>query len=151
VKNRAAKGQRSWVGLITFCMTTAVLAALALAVLFAGATLTFAVARTLSPDEEGGTATQSGEPALRNFTGLVSDDRCGAKHVDTSKSAAECVRACTRNGGKYSLLNGDTTYALKGMEDQISVVAGERATISGTLQGNVINVSSITPLSSTQP
>lgn len=146
------KTKRSWLALVIFCATTALMAALALAVLFAGGTLAFAVARTLSPvPQSANTTTPSTAVPLRSFTGMVTDQHCGAKHSDTTKSVAECVRSCARNGIKYTLLNGDTSYQLEAMPDQLAVVAGERATISGTLAGDVIRISSITPLSSTQP
>jgi hypothetical protein len=140
----------SWLALITFCLTTALVAALALGLLFASATLAFGIAQP-SPVEAQIESSPSQNTAVRSITGLVTDAQCGAKHTDSSKSVAECVRECARKGVKYALLDGDKTYLLEGMGDQLSVVAGQRATISGTIQGDIIKVGSIKPLSSTQP
>jgi hypothetical protein len=48
------------------------------------------------------------------------------------------------NGAKYVLLDGDKVYTLAGKDLALDKLAGERATVSGTLQGTVINVSSVT-------
>ena len=64
------------------------------------------------------------------FTGQVSDAMCGAKHM-MAGNPAECTRACVGKGSKYALVVGDKVYT------------GEQATISGKLNGETIEVSSI--------
>jgi hypothetical protein len=82
---------------------------------------------------------------------MITDDHCGAKHADADKNPATCARTCVRNGSRYRLIDGDKKYGLSGMYDQLNEVAGQRVKISGTLAGDTINVSAITPESSTQP
>ena len=77
-------------------------------------------------------------------TGWITDAKCGAKHVKNStKSSAECAKACVHGGAKYTLVDGDKIYTLEGKEDQLDRVAGERATVEGTVDGNVIKVASV--------
>ena len=51
---------------------------------------------------------------------------------------------CVRNGSKYLLVDGGKSYQLDGNADDLGRLAGERANIVGTLNGNTIRVSSIT-------
>ena len=126
---------RSWLQLIGYCTIAALGAALGLALLFAGASVAFA----------------SGEPpqisvsgAEASFTGMVTDEHCGAKHDRyPGKSASECARLCAVNGAKYVMLDGEKVYTLAGKDLALDKLAGQRATVVGTLDGTVITVSSV--------
>ena len=137
---------RSWFALITFCATTALVAALGLALLFASATVAYAVAHSLQVPATP-PATDQSAPATQKISGMITDSKCGAKHAKGSrKSPAECTRACVRGGAKYTLVDGDKIYTLDGKEEQLEQVAGERATIEGTLDGSTIKVVSVSSL-----
>jgi hypothetical protein len=143
--------------LITFCATAALTTALGLVVLFAGATAVLAIAHTWSkPDAEiVNASTQSAPVADENantadaantiiFSGVISDDHCGPRHdMGSGKSPAECTRMCVRNGGQYVILSGDKIYKLTGRDD-LTMVAGERVTISGSLTGDTIKIKTLT-------
>jgi hypothetical protein len=142
------KKNRSWFTLVIFCAATVLAAALVFAALFASATLAFAVARTLKPLESSAAAqTDSASKASASgdaiFTGLVTDDICGAKHKDQAKNPSDCARMCVRNGAKYLLVNGDKTYSLEGDNAQLDQLAGQRASVVGTLDGRNIKVASV--------
>ena len=81
------------------------------------------------------------------FTGQVSDAMCGAKHM-MAGSPAECARACIGKGSKYALVVGDKVYTLetknKSAMDSLNKLAGEQATVTGKLNGETIEVSSVT-------
>ncbi len=89
-------------------------------------------------------------PALSNakdkpstWSGTISDSNCGAKHVSEG-NPAECTRACVAKGASFALVSGQSVYVLKGGDSAaLDKLAGERATISGTLDGNTIEVSSV--------
>lgn len=123
---------RAWLRLIGYCVGVVLATALGLAVVLAGATVTFA-------------AGQSAEPLGRtSFSGMVTDERCGAKHERyPGKSASECARMCALNGSKYVLLSGDNVYTLTGKDLALDKLAGLRATITGTLEGTTLNVVSV--------
>ena len=82
--------------------------------------------------------------AAKTLTGVVSDSMCGAKHMAKDKSAAECTRECVKGGSDYALVVAGKVYPLKGDKTEIDKYAGERATVKGTLDGNSVNVESIT-------
>jgi hypothetical protein len=82
--------------------------------------------------------------AAKTLTGVVSDSMCGAKHMAKDKSAAECTRECVKGGSDYALVVAGKVYPLKGDKAELDKYAGQRATVNGTLDGNNLNVQSIT-------
>ena len=135
---------RSWFALITFCATTALVAALGLALLFASATVAYAVAHSLQATANPPADANPPAPATQKISGMITDSKCAAKHAKGSrKSPAECTRACVRGGAKYTLVDGDKIYTLQGKEDQLDRVAGERATVEGTVDGSTIQVAAV--------
>ena len=82
--------------------------------------------------------------AGKTLTGVVSDSMCGAKHMAKDKSAADCTRECVKSGSDYALVVGGKVYSLKGDKMELDKYAGQRATVKGTLEGNNVNVQSIT-------
>src|SRR5882724_19367 len=82
--------------------------------------------------------------ANKTLTGEVSDSMCGAKHMAKDKTAAECTRECAKAGSDYALVVGGKVYPLKGDKTELDKYAGQRATVTGTLDGDNVNVQSIT-------
>lgn len=85
-------------------------------------------------------------PAVKEQTyeGMVTCSRCGARHsAAIGKSAGDCTRACVHAGANFALVDGEKTYLLDGDLMRLKRVAGERARISGALDGNTIRVSSV--------
>ncbi|MFZ0416835.1 MAG: hypothetical protein WAM04_01935 [Candidatus Sulfotelmatobacter sp.] len=80
------------------------------------------------------------------FTGEVGDAMCGRKHME-GETAADCTRACVAHGSKFALVVGDQIYTLE-TADQAALAtldkqAGKIATVTGTLDGDTIQVSSV--------
>lgn len=130
----------SWLALITFCSAAAVVAALALAAVFAGATLAFAVGQSAESSHRSRANAEARTP--KAFSGVITDSDCGARHTMSDKSSAECSRACVRKGARYVLVNGDRVYALNGNEAELEKLAGQRVTAEGSVTGDTITVSS---------
>jgi len=88
-------------------------------------------------------ASAAGKP--QTFVGEVGDSMCGAHHM--GGTPAECTRICVSKGAKYSLVVGDKVYTLdtadKNELDRLSTLAGEKATVTGTLDGDTIKVASV--------
>jgi hydroxyethylthiazole kinase-like sugar kinase family protein len=81
----------------------------------------------------------------QTLTGTVSDMMCGAHHTMMPGLADDqCTRACVKTGADYALVVGSKVYTLKGNKAEIDKFAGERATVKGTVSGNVIQATSIT-------
>ena len=139
--------QRSWISLVGFCTGLVLAASLAFATIVAGASVALADHRADASSGDDGRAiapaTAAAQPAGTTFSGMITDSRCGARHMRSSgRSASECARACFRHGASYVLVDGDRRYTLVGGESYLSKLAGERANIIGTRQGDTILVNS---------
>lgn len=86
------------------------------------------------------TAEDSGKQTL---TGVVTDTMCGATHMMNDKTAAECTRICVKQGMQYGLLVGKKVYALDGDKTAIDKFAGQRATVTGDVNGSNVKVETI--------
>jgi hypothetical protein len=132
------KLNRSWLSLLTFCASASLAAALALALIFTGASVVMATAAPATA------AAEEPNTAPPVFSGVITDSQCGARHAEGSgKSPAECTLACVRNGAKYSLVDGEKKLALDGDADELSKWASQRVTITGTRSGDTIKVTSV--------
>ena len=78
----------------------------------------------------------------QKLTGVISDTMCGAKHM-MAGSAAECTRTCVGKGAKFALVIGDKVYTLNGHEEELDKLAGQRATVTGKVDGNNLYVSGV--------
>ena len=82
----------------------------------------------------------------QTFTGEVSDSMCGAKHMMPG-NAAECTRACVGKGASYALVVGDKIYTIyakdKAALAELDKLAGQKASVNGTLEGDKIIASSV--------
>ncbi len=87
-------------------------------------------------------------PALaagkQTFTGEVGDAMCGKTHMEGAP--AECTRTCVSHGSKYALVVGDKIYILETTDKTVLALldqqAGRNVTVTGTLSGTSIEVSS---------
>src|SRR6266496_5160550 len=82
----------------------------------------------------------------QTFTGEVSDSMCGAKHMMAGKPG-ECARACVGKGSSYALVVGEKVYSLhaqdKSAQEELNKLAGEQAKVTGTAEGDTIEVNKV--------
>jgi len=137
---------RSWLSLIGTCVLVAVGAAIGFAIIVAAGSA--ALADRQSPDSEAqGQQAISPAPPAGSYQGVVTDSRCGARHVRNSRlNPTECARLCVRQGATYILVDGNRRYKLVGSEETLEKFAGQRIRVSGTRQGETIQVSSAASL-----
>lgn len=139
------KRHRSWISLVAYCGLMVFGAAFAFAVIVAGGSVALA-SRQHSEDAQN-TSPMPAPPAGTAFSGMITDSRCGARHIRNSRlSSAECARACVRKGASYVLVDGGHRYTLTGNEETLERLAGIRANVTGTRQGDTIVVSAAAPL-----
>lgn len=86
---------------------------------------------------------RQGTADIKVLTGVVSDSMCGAKHMATNKTPAECTRECVKAGSDYALVVDKEVYVLNGEQAAIDKCAGNRATVKGVVRGNTVTVQSI--------
>lgn len=76
-------------------------------------------------------------------TGTITDAACGAKHMMKGKNAAECTRACVKAGSEFALVSGKEVYMLQGDKAELDKYAGEKVTVKGKRNGNILIVDSV--------
>jgi hypothetical protein len=133
---------RSWITLIGFFAVVTLASSLVFAAVFAGVTVAIGDESAQVADEP-----QVGPivPA-HTFSGIITDARCGPRHTNGQKSASESARICVDNGSRYTIVDGNKKYELSGKLRRIGQYAGQRVTLTGNLDGQTIEVSSISPL-----
>jgi hypothetical protein len=81
----------------------------------------------------------------QTFTGEVGDAMCGRKHMEGTP--ADCTRTCVAHGSKFALVVGEKIYILDTTNPTalatLDKQAGKNATVTGTLDGDTIEVSSV--------
>jgi hypothetical protein len=81
----------------------------------------------------------------QTFTGEVGDAMCGRQHMEGT--AADCTRTCVGKGSKFALVVGDKIYILDTTDKTalatLDKQAGKNATVTGTLNGDTIEVNSV--------
>ena len=145
------KNNRSWISLLGFCLLTALGAALAFALVVAGASVALASHESSEPAQNS-EQVQDQQPApphseLTTFNGMITDSICGARHRRyPNLTPTECAAACIRSGAHYVLVDGDHRYILSGSNQSLEKLLGTRANVTGTLDGDTITVNSAAPM-----
>ncbi len=82
--------------------------------------------------------------AESSWTGVISDDHCGAKHSQASDQAASCVAKCVAGGAKYALVAGGKVYQLS-PQDKVKDFAGKSVKVTGTEDKGTITIAAVEP------
>jgi len=80
----------------------------------------------------------------QSLTGVVTDSMCGATHMAKDKTPAECTKMCAKDGMKYALAADKKLYTLEGHEAELAKLAGQKVTVTGTINGDTLTVTSVT-------
>jgi hypothetical protein len=81
------------------------------------------------------------------FTGVVTDNMCGAKHTMMKDQPDDkCVRMCVKGSSDYALYDGQNVYKLSD-QNKPAKFAAQKVKVTGTLdpKSKTIKVSSIEP------
>lgn len=85
---------------------------------------------------------------LETLTGVVSDSLCGRHHYQlTGATPAECTRYCIAHRSTFALVVGDKVYTLENRPGHtLDALAGQPARVTGTVNGSVIEIQSVSPV-----
>ncbi len=81
--------------------------------------------------------------ATATLTGTVSCSRCHGLHARKGTNRLSCTMLCVSQDAHYVLLVGDKTYAVEGDRNAIQNFGGGDATVTGRLNGDTIEVATI--------
>lgn len=78
-----------------------------------------------------------------DWTGTISDSKCGAAHADGSEKSVKCSQACVKSGKAQPVLVSEgKVYKLSDAAKAADHV-GHKVTVSGDLDGDTIKVSDV--------
>jgi ribosomal protein L30E len=77
------------------------------------------------------------------LTGVLTDGMCTKKHMMGSKSNADCVRECVKDGAKYVIVSEGKAVELQGKLEKLNELAGKKVKITGNLNGKALTVASV--------
>lgn len=87
---------------------------------------------------------KNSKPPADSIKGVISDSHCGAKHASASDEDKQCVAHCLKGGQEAVLLSDGKVYKLDQTgQDKAKEFAGEKVTVTGSVSGENISVTSI--------
>jgi hypothetical protein len=77
-----------------------------------------------------------------SWTGVISDDACGAKHAAATAADQRCAASCIKSGGTAVFVAGDKVYKIDN-PDSIKGHEGHKVTITGKMSGESVHIDSV--------
>jgi hypothetical protein len=77
------------------------------------------------------------------WTGYVSETKCGAKHNDGSAAAVGCVKSCIKGGAKPVLVVDGKVVAIANPDKVPEALYGLRVTVTGDLKDEALEIDTI--------
>jgi len=82
--------------------------------------------------------------AAEEWSGVISDSKCGAAHADASEKSMACVKKCVGSGASAVFVSGDKVLKIDAASmDKVKPHLGHKVTITGKLDGDTVHVDSI--------
>lgn len=88
-------------------------------------------------------ANQQVYAAVSTIDGIVSDTKCGRKHMLPGKTDAQCIQECLKDKASYALVVGANVYTLTGKPETIAPFACKHVKVVGTVRQLTLTVISI--------
>ena len=87
-------------------------------------------------------ASQQVYAAASTIDGIVSDTKCGKKHLP-GKTDVQCIQECLKNEASYARVVGANVYTLTGKPETIAPFACKHVKVVGTVKQLMLTVISI--------
>lgn len=82
--------------------------------------------------------------AAGEFTGHISDSKCGATHSDHSEKSIKCVNGCVKNGGQKPVFVTEDGKVVKiANPDKVMGHLGHEVKITGKMEGDTLTVEGV--------
>ncbi len=76
------------------------------------------------------------------WSGIISDEHCGAKHVALSADDKACIDKCAKGGAAAVFVTGDKVYKVDN-QDAVTKHLGHKVTINGTDRSNGYTITAV--------
>ena len=78
------------------------------------------------------------------WTGVVSDSHCGAKHNTPSAAATKCVQTCIKGGGEAVFVTGDKVLKLDAAsQEKVKGHYGHQVSVTGDVDGDTLKIDTL--------
>ena len=77
------------------------------------------------------------------WTGYISETKCGAKHNDGSADAVSCVQTCIKGGAKPVLVVDGKVVAIANTAKVPEDLYGKKVSVTGDLKGGSLTIATI--------
>lgn len=84
----------------------------------------------------------AGAALAESWTGVVSDDACGAKHSAATPADQRCAASCIKSGGAPVFVTGDKVYKIEN-PDSIKGHEGHKVTVTGKMTSESVHIDSV--------
>ena len=77
------------------------------------------------------------------WTGYISETKCGAKHNDGSAASVSCVTGCIKGGAKPVLVVDGKVVGIANTAKVTADLYGKKVTVTGDLAGESLTIATI--------
>ncbi|MBS1873990.1 MAG: hypothetical protein JSU00_12315 [Acidobacteria bacterium] len=85
-----------------------------------------------------------GAAFAEEWTGYISDAKCGKAHTDGSEKSVKCVTGCVKGGTAPVLVSGDQVLKIdEASKAKVMDHLGHKVTVNGSLRGDTVTISSV--------
>lgn len=81
--------------------------------------------------------------AAGQWTGHISDSKCGAAHSDHSEASIKCVRACVKAGEKPVFVTEDRKVVKIANPEKVMNYLGHQVKVTGKLEGDTLTIDAV--------
>ena len=77
------------------------------------------------------------------WTGYISETKCGAAHVDGSEKSVACVKSCIKAGAKPVLIADGKVIKIANTDKVGADLYGHKVKLDGKLDGDTVTIESV--------
>ncbi|MBI4891065.1 MAG: hypothetical protein HY821_10615 [Acidobacteria bacterium] len=78
-----------------------------------------------------------------DYTGYISESKCGAKHASASAGDVACVKGCIKGGAKPVFVADGKVVAITNTDKVPEALYGQKVKVSGELKGDALTIAGI--------
>lgn len=78
-----------------------------------------------------------------DWTGYISESKCGASHADASAKSVSCVKACIKNGAKPVFVEDGKVIKIANADKVTEDLYGQKVKLSGNREGDTVTITSV--------
>ena len=79
-----------------------------------------------------------------SFTGVVSDEHCGAKHEQATAKDKSCVETCVKGGAAPVIVTDGKVYKIsEDTQGKVRNHLGEKVKVNGKIEGDTVTIDTV--------